>query len=109
MWKYINRKNAWQEVDKMTQSEIRAAVLEVVKEFPINRVALFGSQADGTATEKSDVDLIMEFYKPVTLLTLSKITQRLEELMQTSVDIIHGPVRNTDMFTVEKEIEIYAA
>lgn len=93
----------------MTLNDIKAAVLEVVNDYPISRVALFGSQANGTATEKSDVDLIIEFYNPVTLITLSKITQRLEELMHTKVDVIHGPVRNTDMFSVDKEIEIYAA
>lgn len=93
----------------MTLNDIKAAVLEVVNDYPISRVALFGSQANGTATEKSDVDLIIEFYNPVTLITLSKITQCLEELMHTKVDVIHGPVRNTDMFSVDKEIEIYAA
>ena len=93
----------------MTLNDIKAAVLEVVNDYPISRVALFGSQANGTATEKSDVDLIIEFYNPVTLITLSKITQRLEELMHTKVGVIHGPVRNTDMFSVDKEIEIYAA
>ena len=93
----------------MTLNDIKAAVLEVVNDYPISRVALFGSRANGTATEKSDVDLIIEFYNPVTLITLSKITQRLEELMHTKVDVIHGPVRNTDMFSVDTEIEIYAA
>ena len=43
----------------MTLNDIKAAVLEVVNDYPISRVALFGSQANGTATEKSDVDLII--------------------------------------------------
>lgn len=93
----------------MTLDEIRSAVLQVVKEYPISRVTLFGSRAKGTATENSDVDLIIEFSDPVTLITLSMVTQRLEELLHTGVDIIHGPVRNTDMFSIDKEIEIYAA
>ena len=93
----------------MTLDEIKAAVLQVVKEYPISRVTLFGSRAKGTATENSDVDLIIEFSKPVTLIALSMVTQRLEELLHKSVDVIHGPVRNTDMFSIDKEIEIYAA
>ena len=52
---------------------------------------------------------IIEFYKPVTLITLSKITESLENLLHTSVDVIHGSLRNTDMFGIDKEIEIYAA
>ncbi len=93
----------------MTLQDIKAAVFEVVKQYPISRVTLFGSQANGTASENSDVDLIIEFYKPVTLITLSKITESLENLLHTSVDVIHGPIRSTDMFIIDKEIEIYAA
>ena len=93
----------------MKLEDIKAAVLEAVKKYPISRVTLFGSQAKGTASENSDVDLIIEFYKPVTLITLAKVTQTLEELMNTRVDVIHGPIRNTDMFSIDKEIEIYAA
>ena len=93
----------------MTLDEIRSAVMQVVQEYPICRVTLFGSRANGTATENSDVDLIIEFSKPVTLITLSMVTQRLEEMLHKSVDVIHGPVRNTDMFSIDKEIEIYAA
>ena len=93
----------------MTLDDIKAAVLEAVKKYPISRVTLFGSRANGTAHENSDVDLIIEFNRPVTLITIAKVTQYLEELMRTSVDVIHGPVRNTDMFSIDKEIEIYAA
>lgn len=93
----------------MTLDDIKAAVLEAVKKYPISRVTLFGSRANGTAHENSDVDLIIEFNRPVTLITIAKVTQYLEELMHTSVDVIHGPVRSTDMFSIDKEIEIYAA
>ena len=36
----------------MTLQDIKAAVFEVVKQYPISRVTLFGSQANGTASEK---------------------------------------------------------
>ena len=93
----------------MTLDDIKSAVLEAVKKYPISRVTLFGSRANGTAHENSDVDLIIEFNRPVTLITIAKVTQYLEELMRTSVDVIHGPVRDNDMFSIDKEIEIYAA
>ena len=93
----------------MTLEDIKNAVFEVVKLYPISRVALFGSRANGTATENSDVDFIMEFYQPVTLITIAKVTQFLEELLHTSVDVVHGPIRDTDILDIDKEIEIYAA
>lgn len=93
----------------MKIEEIKKAVCIAAEEYPITRAILFGSQANATATENSDVDLIMEFSVPVTLITIAKVTQRLEALLNKSVDIIHGPVRDTDLLEIDKEVEVYAA
>ncbi|MBR5088683.1 MAG: nucleotidyltransferase domain-containing protein [Ruminiclostridium sp.] len=93
----------------MTIEDIRNAVKAVADDYPISRAVLFGSRANGTSTDKSDVDLIMEFSKPITLITLSLIKERLEEILKTDVDVIHGPIQNTDMIEIDKEIEVYAA
>ena len=93
----------------MKIEEIKNAVRIAAEEFPIKRAILFGSQANATATENSDVDLIMEFSVPVTLITIAKVMQRLEALLNKSVDIIHGPVRDTDLLEIDKEVEVYAA
>lgn len=93
----------------MTIEDIRNAVKIVAKDYPITRAVLFGSRANGTFKENSDVDLIMEFCKPITLITLALITERLEEILKTDVDVIHGPIQSTDMIEIDKEIEVYAA
>ena len=93
----------------MTIEEIKKAVLEIVELYPISRVTLFGSRANGSARPDSDVDFIIEFNKPVTLITISQITETLENLLQTNVDVIHGPVRETDLLEIDKEVELYAA
>ncbi len=93
----------------MTIDDIRNAVKVVAGEYPIKRAVLFGSRANGTSTDDSDVDLIMEFSKPITLITLSLIKERLEEILKTDVDVIHGPIQSTDMIEIDKEIEVYAA
>lgn len=93
----------------MSIDDIKNAVLQIVDKYSISRVVLFGSRANGTAKPTSDVDLIIEFNAPVTLITLSLISQNLEELLHTDVDIIHGPIRSTDLLEIDKEIEIYAA
>lgn len=93
----------------MTIEDIKEAVNAAAADFPIKRAVLFGSRANGTFTEKSDVDLIMEFSSPVTLITIALITERLEEILGTSVDIIHGPLQSSDMLEIDKEVEIYAA
>lgn len=60
----------------------------VAVEYPIKKVTLFGSRAEGTDHANSDVDLIMEFSSPISLLTLSAIKLKLEEILHVKVDII---------------------
>lgn len=93
----------------ITQEIIKKAVLTIISEYPIRRVSLFGSRATETHHENSDVDLIMEFSVPISLLTLSEIRFRLEDILGLEVDIIHGPIQKTDFIEVNEEIELYAA
>ncbi|MCD7842101.1 MAG: nucleotidyltransferase domain-containing protein [Lachnospiraceae bacterium] len=93
----------------MTSETIREAILKIVPKYPIKRVILFGSRANGTYREKSDVDLIMEFTEAVSLLVLSEIKYCLEDILGVDVDVIHGPLRKTDMIYISEEIELYAA
>ncbi|MCI5904778.1 MAG: nucleotidyltransferase domain-containing protein [Oscillospiraceae bacterium] len=93
----------------MTIEQIKAVISEVAMQYSIKNVKLFGSRADGTNKADSDVDLIVEFSVPVTLITISSLQCRLEEMLRLDVDIIHGPVRDTDLIEIGKEIEIYAA
>lgn len=93
----------------MSIDDIKNAVLQTVNKYSISKVTLFGSRANGTARTESDVDLIVEFSVPVTLITLSQLSQDLEEMLHTGVDVVHGPIRNTDFLEIDKEIEIYAA
>ncbi|MBQ9118475.1 MAG: nucleotidyltransferase domain-containing protein [Lachnospiraceae bacterium] len=93
----------------MTIDVIRKKTLEIVDEYPIKSIVLFGSRAEGTNREDSDVDLIVEFSTSVTLLTLARLRIRLEELLGVDVDVIHGPMRDTDLLDVGKVVELYAA
>ena len=53
--------------------------------------------------------MIVEFSVPVSLLTLSSLTCRLEEILKLDVDVIHGPIRKEDMIEVKDEVVLYAA
>ncbi len=93
----------------MTTEHIRQAVLGLVGKYHISKVILFGSRADGNHREDSDVDLIMEFSRQVSLITLASVTNELEELLQLKVDVIHGPIRDNDIIEVKNEVVLYAA
>ena len=93
----------------MTIDRIRDVTSSFISEYSIKSIILFGSRAEGTNSENSDVDLIVEFFIPVSLITLSKLKIDLEEALKLDVDIIHGPVTDDAMIEVNKEIVLYAA
>lgn len=57
------------------------------REFPLHRLALFGSWARGDQTETSDVDLLVEV-DPSIGLRFVTLAQRLEELLGREVDLV---------------------
>ena len=93
----------------MTIDSLKRSLLNIVEAYPICRITLFGSRADGTNREDRDVDLIIEFSAPITLMTISRRSWELEELLGLGVDIIHGPIQPTDMIEIGKVVELYAA
>jgi len=51
-------------VHMLTHEEIVKAVAKAATQFSLEKVSYFGSYADGNATEKSDLDVLVEFSDP---------------------------------------------
>ena len=89
-------------------ADIRACVAEIAEFFGVKKVSLFGSYALGRETEKSDVDLLVEFNEDsVSLFKLSDMRYELENLMSRKVDLIHAPIPEDSFLEIEKEILLY--
>lgn len=69
-------------------SEIQKIVAPIAHSYGVKRLYLFGSYAKGTACEKSDVDLLVEKGKPMSLLKLSGMRQMVQEALNFSVDLV---------------------
>ncbi len=94
----------------LTINEILAAVKTVAKEYPIKCIDLFGSYAEGRNTVNSDVDLLVEFEtEAVSLLTICSLKNRLEEILDTPVDVVHAPIPDDSILEVGKVVQLYAA
>jgi len=94
----------------LTIDEIKKTVAKIAPKYNLKKVTLFGSRANGTAKENSDVDLIVEFNtEAVSLFILSGLMIDLEKILGVSVDVVHGPKKDSWMIEIEKEVEIYAA
>ena len=66
---------------------ILSAHQEQLKGFGVKSLALFGSVARDEASADSDVDLLVEFEKPVGLFTFVRLQRYLEEILGRSVDL----------------------
>lgn len=94
----------------LTLNQISEAAKIAANEYPITRIDLFGSYANGTNTNESDVDLLVEFEtEGVSLLVLSGLKLRLEEILNTPVDIVHYPIPEGSLLEIEKVVPLYAA
>lgn len=58
---------------------IKNVIAPIAKSYGIKRIYLFGSYAKGEATEESDIDLLIEKGKPMSLLKLSGMRQQVQE------------------------------
>lgn len=88
---------------------IKNAIVKIAEKYSIKRAVLFGSRANGTNRDNSDIDLIIEFSKKVSLLTISNLKLELQSMLNLDVDIVHGPIQEDDLIEVNEEVELYAA
>ena len=94
----------------LSVQQIMDGVHVASREYPLKKVELFGSYANGKNTPQSDVDLLVEFSQPsVSLLTISALKFRMEELLGTDVDIVHGPLPDGCLLEIDRRIPLYGA
>ena len=73
-----------------TLSEIKTIVSRLARQYGAERIYLFGSYARGTATESSDVDLLVDTTGTslTSLFALGALYCDLEDALQKRVDLI---------------------
>ena len=69
-------------------ADIQMTIAPIAKSYGVKRVYLFGSFAKGEAGPESDVDLLIEKGKPMSLLKISGMRQQCQEALNRSVDIV---------------------
>ncbi len=90
-----------------TEEKIRNIVHELKDTYALQKVSIFGSYAEGRATEKSDLDLLVEFEHPsVSLIMLNSLKYDLEDAWGLPVDVIHAPLPAGSMIRPEKVVRV---
>ena len=75
----------------MQREEIKERLKDALQKSPVRskvrRISLFGSHLHGTARKGSDIDLLVEFYTPISMFALVHMERDLSEALQTTVDL----------------------
>ena len=92
----------------LTVDMIQKGVAEIAPLYDIKKAILFGSYADGTQTEESDVDLLVEFFHPsVSLYKIAGAKLKLQDVIGKDVDLIHAPIPPNSFIEVNNEVLLY--
>ena len=90
-----------------TEDRIRETVSRLKSAYALQSVSIFGSYAEGRATEQSDLDLLVEFEQPaVSLIRLNALKYDLEDALGLPVDVVHAPLPENSMIQVGKVVRV---
>ncbi|MEK6752878.1 MAG: nucleotidyltransferase family protein [Chloroflexota bacterium] len=59
-----------------------------LKKFGVRSISLFGSIARNQARKRSDIDLLVDFNRPIGLFEFARLKLYLEELLSRKVDLV---------------------
>ena len=57
-------------------------------EYNLNEIGVFGSYVHGNQTSSSDVDILVDFSKPLGLIKFIRLEEELEEILEMEVDLV---------------------
>ena len=90
-----------------TEEKIRSVLKKLKTPYDLRSVSIFGSFAEGRATERSDLDLLVEFGQPaVSLFRLSALKCDLEDALGLPVDVVHAPLPEGSMIRPGKVVRV---
>ncbi|HEB71380.1 MAG TPA: hypothetical protein ENI77_02020 [Nitrospirae bacterium] len=75
-------------MNDQTIDEIKAKILPVLERYEANRAGLFGSCARGELIKDSDIDIVVEIKKDISLLDFVGLKLELEDALGRKVDLV---------------------
>ena len=73
-------------IDEMLVEDER--LLKLCRRYQVASLKVFGSVARGEEREDSDIDILVQFVRPVSLLTLVRLERELSTLFGRKVDLV---------------------
>ena len=77
----------------------------LASEYGVKRIGLFGSYAQGVPNEASDIDIVVEFERPIGFRFI-ELTEYLESVLSRKVDVLtHAGMQGIRIPRIAKDIE----
>lgn len=68
--------------------EIKRKILPILQHYGVKRVGLFGSCVRGEIREDSDIDILVEIEKDISLLEFVGLKLEIEEALRRKIDLV---------------------
>ena len=92
----------------LTIDNMKQAVATLAPKYDVTKVELFGSRANGLATEKSDADFLVEFHaESPSIFKVMGFREELKNALCCSVDIVTLPIPRADKLNIGEVVAIY--
>ncbi len=72
----------------MNVEEIRRKVIPILRKYGVKRASIFGSTVRGELKEDSDIDILVEIDKDISLLDFVALKLELEDVLGRKVDLV---------------------
>jgi len=72
----------------MRVEEIKNQIMPILRKYGVKRASIFGSAVRGEVKESSDVDILVEIDKDISLLDFVAMKLELEEVLGRRVDLV---------------------
>lgn len=75
-------------MSKKTIEQIKKRIKPILKESNVKKAGIFGSYARGEEKKNSDIDILIDLDKNLSLLKLIELKIKLEKILKKKVDLI---------------------
>ena len=73
---------------KKTIQQIKKKIIPILKRYGVKKAAIFGSFVRGEAKKNSDIDILVEIKKDISLLDFVGLKLEIEEAIGRKVDLV---------------------
>ena len=94
----------------LTHNDICKAMNEIAEKHNIHKAYYFGSYANGTYDDDSDLDLLVDFNgTSSSLFTMGRLVSDLEDRLSVEVDVLRLPLPKDTILKIDKVVKCYGA